>query len=695
MEKSSPQINIDENNYSAKSFFVFNNMVGTRLKEYFPIPIIFILILGAILRVLCFFEFKNTLFYKYPILDALYYDELAMKIASGNLIQNEAFFMGPLYPYLLGSIYFIFGHSLIIPRIFQMLLGLMTSYLAFILGRKIYGFNIIGYIAAFLITTYKPLIFFEQTLLMEVLVSFMILLSIYTLLLAAEKKCKPYFILAGIVLGLTVLTRGNLLLTAFPIAVWIFVCMKDKISSRQAIISSIIFILSVFIGILPATLHNYIAEKDFVLITSNAGINLYIGNNEKSDGEFVVTDELDFFSDMSGREPVKIALKKNEVKSSEVSKYWNEKAKIFIKENPKKFISLLINKIRLFWGRDEVPQLYNQRLMSKDVFILRAPLISFAIIGPLTILAIFLTLLKPSRYSIVVLIFILTYMFSILPFFITDRYRICIIPAMILSASFALYTIVQFIKSSLYKKFFASIIFLVCLSFIFNNYKEQIPEKEEAQYANILGNLYMKDGKYKDAETMLKKSLDLQYSASSLGNLGVLYFKHLGNNLLGYDYMKKALRLMPGQPRLNFNMAMVCVNLGKYDEAINHLNLVEKESEIGGELYYNLAILYSKKGEWILAAQNMEKHLKAHPADNEAFDLLLKYYKESIQFSKGEQLLTEHLEKHPEDSKNIFNLGVFLHLQGKRREALIKYKEALRLNPNMSAAQKAIDLEER
>ena len=86
-------------------------------------------------------------------------------------------------------------------------------------------------------------------------------------------------------------------------------------------------------AIAPATLHNYIASKDFVLITSNGGVNFYIGNGEEATGIFYPAKDITFETESSSRSYVE-RLFGRDMKPSEISAYWFERSFDFIKRHP-------------------------------------------------------------------------------------------------------------------------------------------------------------------------------------------------------------------------------------------------------------------------------------------------------------------------------------------------------------------------
>jgi 4-amino-4-deoxy-L-arabinose transferase-like glycosyltransferase len=181
--------------------------------------LIVILFAGLLLRILFCIQFQATPFYDHPALDAKYYDLLGKKVAHGQIIQEHAFFMGPLYPYSLGFLYFLFGDNGLVPRIAQMILALGCVILIYTTGRRIFSPGV-ALTAAALYALYKPALFYEQTLLSETPMALSCLFFLYMVIMAEEKKKASLWFGAGISLAVAALFRGNVLLFAPVLILW-------------------------------------------------------------------------------------------------------------------------------------------------------------------------------------------------------------------------------------------------------------------------------------------------------------------------------------------------------------------------------------------------------------------------------------------------------------------------------------------
>ena len=567
------------------------------MRKHSKIILFVILASGMIIRLIFFLQFQNTPFYRHPNLDALYYDELAQKVASGSIIQNQAFFMGPLYPYVMGGLYALFGHAPPAPRILQMLFGLGACVLIFILGKKIYNEKT-GLIGAFFYAFYKPVLFYEQTLLSETSMAFFCLVFLYLVFLADERKKLIYYLLSGFSLGICVLFRGNVLLFAPFALAWLIWGMKratEQFSTKSIAVFSMVFALGVAAGILPATIHNLAAEKDFVLVTSNAGFNFYIGNHPGADGLFEIPDRVDMDNDPSGSRIAEKDAGKT-LKSSEISSYWMQRGVKFVKNNPWNFIKLLAVKFYHFWGRLEIPQIYSMRLMSNFMPVLKWPLIGFALIGPLSLMGIIMNIMERERRKLLFVLFVIVYCLSLLPFFMTARYRIPVIPVLCIPAAAIVLSVVHSIQNRKWKRLIilaAGVVIIFALSgnaFLFEE------ERETSQFYNALGLIYMKENETEKAVESYRKAIIAYPTSYAYANLANIYYQN-NQPEQAVKFYSKALAMEADNARIHFNIGQALLSLRRIEKAREHFEkAVAIDRRVHPNAWYNLGVIYKMKG---------------------------------------------------------------------------------------------------
>src|ERR1700758_4965054 len=76
-----------------------------------------IFVVAFTLRMIHIWQIRQAPFFAVLMGDARGYDEWAQRIAGGDWFGHDVFYQAPLYPYLLGFIYWIAGRSTILVRI--------------------------------------------------------------------------------------------------------------------------------------------------------------------------------------------------------------------------------------------------------------------------------------------------------------------------------------------------------------------------------------------------------------------------------------------------------------------------------------------------------------------------------------------------------------------------------------------------
>src|SRR5512140_2761313 len=90
-----------------------------------------VLLVGGIallVRLVYLLEFRTSVFFSSPTLDAAWQDEIARRIAAGHLLESAPYFRAPLYGWFLALIYALGGAaSPWAPRRIQAALGAFSA----------------------------------------------------------------------------------------------------------------------------------------------------------------------------------------------------------------------------------------------------------------------------------------------------------------------------------------------------------------------------------------------------------------------------------------------------------------------------------------------------------------------------------------------------------------------------------------
>src|SRR5262245_42151964 len=153
----------------------------------------------------------NDPFYDQPSVDSLVYSDWAKRIAGGDWLGSEPFFLSPLYGYLLAAVYWIAGPGPFWPLALNAILGAGACALVYALAARLFDRRA-AVVAAVLAATYPLEIFYEGAPLLEALQTFLTAAVALAAVRALEAPTLARFAAAGALLGLSALARQNALL---------------------------------------------------------------------------------------------------------------------------------------------------------------------------------------------------------------------------------------------------------------------------------------------------------------------------------------------------------------------------------------------------------------------------------------------------------------------------------------------------
>ena len=135
-------------------------------------------------------------------LDARFYDLWAKRIAAGDWIGSEPFFMGPLYPYLLAILYRLGMNPVFQVAIIQAVLDSVTCALVYIIARRIWSREAAGRVAGLLACSYGPMMLYTGELLYPTLAAFIHTLFLWVIVRHEQEGGSRLLFLGGVILGL-------------------------------------------------------------------------------------------------------------------------------------------------------------------------------------------------------------------------------------------------------------------------------------------------------------------------------------------------------------------------------------------------------------------------------------------------------------------------------------------------------------
>jgi tetratricopeptide (TPR) repeat protein len=421
-----------------------------------PVKVALYLFLAAMgVSVLYLSQYARSPFFWVPQLDGLYHDLAARDILQGN-VKPEPFFRAPLYYYFLAGIYAVFGHSFWAARLVQSALGAVSVVLLYCLGQRAGVRPAISLLAAVMMILCGPIVFATNELHTPVLEILLDLLFLNLLFAATETGCSPrraavLTLLSGLALGLSAIARPNILVTA-PLALgWLYVQAghaPDRV--RRVAPLAALFLLGVAIAPAAVTWRNARVSGDPVFIASQGGINFFIGNRPEADG-FTPSTPTRYRFDSPYEDSVALYGQRaadeaagRKLTASESQRYWVGRVFAWWAQEPLAGLRLLAKKWVLVWTHREIRNNtayeYVRREWAPSLWALP---FGFWFVGPVSVLGMILAFRLRQPALRFLALFALVYMASFTLFFIADRYRLPVVPILLLLAAYAVAWLVE------------------------------------------------------------------------------------------------------------------------------------------------------------------------------------------------------------------------------------------------------------
>jgi hypothetical protein len=587
-----------------------------------------ILVIAFILRIGFLTEVSSSPFATPRLFDQANYIEWAEGITKGQWEgMNKPYWQGPLYPYTLATVFTLFGKGVLAIRFLQLFLGLAIVAGVFFLTRILFD-DLAALIAALIAAVFRTFIFMESAVLAETMLAFFNLIAIFAILYAWRKQKIYWWLLAGLLIGIASVGRGTALMIIPLVLFWLFFLGKrqsfeeaetatsrsnppakklrsnPKAAMGKRLLPIAVFILGVVIAIAPVTIRNKAVSKEFVLLSANAGLNLFIGNHQGANGTYDLVPGLDTQSDPRGEAYAKAQLRK-EVSSTELSKFYTGKVKEFTLGHPKEFIRLLGKKLLLFMHAAEIPHDDDFEYFRRKSVMMRLPLLSYGILFPLTIVGLFWSLKSRkgskqkhrrtyktkkakdkvneivgeyangnSRENVNEKVFVaaalaVLVIFTVI-FFVALRYRIPVIPLMIPFAAFTVAELWRYLRARNWNSLSQGLVLIIIpMAILHLPYKpvRDLVLLSKLQSYNQTSLVLQELGKTPQAIEELRAAIKLAPDNSSLHlNLGnVLH--DTGDRADAENEYREAIRLNPSNINAHNNLGLILEQRGDFEEA--------------------------------------------------------------------------------------------------------------------------------
>lgn len=549
-----------------------------------------------------------------PMFDALIedgqsYGEWSDRLAAGDWLGKDIFYQAPLYPYFLGVVKAVLGSDLHTIRLVQISLGALACALLFAAGRVQFGRRA-GVAAGLLLALYPSAIFFDACIQKANLGLLWGCALLLTIALLHQRQSVTRWLSLGALLGLMMLTREESILLVPALLLWgLFGLRERNWKHGAALIAGLALVLG------PVAWRNHKVGGEWVLTTSQAGSNFYIGNSPVANGTYVPLkpgrsnvayerrDAIDLAEAESGRK----------LSPKEVSDFWFAKSWAWIREEPGDWLALMGRKLVLLINAYELPDAEDIYFYERHVPLLRGLnwFLPFGVLASIGIAGLWTTRRRWRGHS-GVLIVLAVAAAGVLAFYVFARYRYTMIPGLTLFAGVFLADLLDGELRRQRGRWIALILAAVAVNWPLYSRDFQLPQA----YSNAAITLENR-GRRAEAVELLRTARDLAPgNAQILGNLGLM-LERSSQFAEAEQCYRQAIALRGTNVYDHLRLANLLASRGGSAESLRVLLVAESMASNDAVAWRDAGTIHLQLRDYASARRCQERSLELRPDQTE------------------------------------------------------------------------------
>jgi 4-amino-4-deoxy-L-arabinose transferase-like glycosyltransferase len=511
---------------------------------------VLVVAVGLAVRIVHLVDLSRLPLFDRPTVDAALYIDAARAWAGGTV--PPVFFKPPLYPFLLAQVWRLAGDSFWTLRLFSAICGAATCGLVWWLGRRWFGVRTaLG--AGLLYALHSGAVYFDGEI-VEIALATLVQVAALAAVARADGRSRRDTLVAGVVLGLGVVARPTFFVFAAAALVWL---------GRRRVAPPVAGLL---LAVLPVTLHNVVRGGDFVLVSSNAGLNFYLGNNPRADGRIAAAAELPANPGAAERAARDVAERTagHSLRPSEVSRFWLQKGLAYAGADPGRTLALAARKLFYCWNAAEIGDNEDIAGLMRHLPWLGHLPVGAWLLCPLGLAGL---VLAPRRRDLgLARLYVAAQIVALLPFFVVARFRLPWMPILALFAAWLVGALVSSLRARRLPPI-ASLAVTAAAALVCNvpAFGVRAPVDFDLDYK--LGYAYQQEGRTDAALAAYRESLRRNpRNALAANALGVLQAETGGDLAAAAALVQRALELDPARTA-NYAESLAAIELRRGDAA--------------------------------------------------------------------------------------------------------------------------------
>jgi tetratricopeptide (TPR) repeat protein len=402
----------------------------------------------------------------------------------------------------------------------------------------------------------------------------------------------------------------------------LWLAARPQFVHRQRALGAAVFVLGLVMMLLPVAVRNRAVGGEWHLTTSQLGPNLYIGNNPEADGTYAALREGRGTPEYERQDATELAeaATGRRLTPAEVSQFWVRRTFDFVRTQPIAWLTLIAKKIALVWSRTEFVDTESQATYEEWSPLLRALgwFGHFGVLVPLAVLGVFVTWPDRSKFGVYYAM-AGAYVASIAMFYVSDRYRLPLVPFLTLFAAAGLVSLVPFVRTAGRRTVAAAGVVVAAVAFATNK-PLLSSELLRATTETNLGVALQTDNRLEEAEAHYRRAiaLDPGYGPAYV-NLGIALIAR-GDALVRMNreaeaiaVYKEALQLNPNNSVLRFATGSLLIKAERFEEAIDEFRAGLALAPGSAEAHNNLGGALAATGRKAEAIAEFEQALRLNP----------------------------------------------------------------------------------
>jgi tetratricopeptide (TPR) repeat protein len=650
--------------------------------------------------------------------DGLGYDRWAASIAAGDWIGKETFYQAPLYPYALGALYATTGRDPMTIRWVQAALGALACVFLALAGRRWLSERA-GLAAGAILALYPPAIFFDGLVQKASLDNLLMCALLAVLGVYAVSGRAALLSAVGIVLGLFALTRENALVFLVILVAWLPFHLAGR-ALKDRVLAIGLMAVGVAVVLVPVGLRNRAVGGDFLITTSQAGSNFYIGNHEGATGRYlpIRPDRETYAVERIDATEVAENAVGHRLTPGEVSSYWWSRSFAWIRAHPGAWIALLAKKAFITWNRAELPDSESLEVYADHSPVLGAlgAVFGFGVLVALAAPGMALSW-RASPRPILLYLMLFGFSAAVGVFYVFARYRFPMVPILALFSGATLVAAFDAARAKIGQRPRPSTLVAAILGVAVACIPPIVPSVGSRRLAYVnLGLGFADAGNHEAAATFYRKAIQIAPRvaaphrelavaliaagkideaaaeletalrldpklAAAHDDLGSLLGKR--GDLAGAEReFREAFGIDPSRSSTAANLGSVTLAQGRAEEAAGWYRKAIEFAPGQSAYHYQLSVAYADLGRIEEASTQLELTLRLDPSSAAAHDDLGVLMARRGNLAGADVHFREAYRIDPGRPSTLFNLGGVAVEQGRFEEAVAWYRKSIAAKPD-------------